>query len=138
MSFGSILLRLLMCLALALNGVPGAAAAAHAAHGSETHAEKTAAPAKASTKDMAGMPCHDTDAGRGEQDSTDEGDIGTAAADPDCCKGGCQCACVHTVASMFHPLSVAPAAFHASVAISRDTGTYVPPVLPHMIRPPIG
>lgn len=139
MSFGSILLRLLLCLALAVNGTPVAMAAVHATHGVELAAAQHAQATPQPTSDAAGTPCHDM--------GLQSGSVGTKAVDeandrpspePDCCKGACQCACAHSVASTVVPFLAMPVEYQATVTATGRTEAYAPPLLPHLIRPPIG
>lgn len=139
MSFGSILLRLLLCLALAVNGTPVAMAAVHATHGAELAADQHAQATPQGAGDVAGMPCHDMgpDGMAASMDSA--GDAGgSPSPEPDCCKDSCQCACAHGVASTGVPLHAIPIQYQATVVATGRTDGYAPPLLSHLIRPPIG
>lgn len=136
MSLGSSLLRLLLCIALALNGVSTARAGMHLEHVMPAGMAQSAAPE--AMEHMAGMPCHDMDQGGTVDPSTatdpapDEGKSPT----PDCCKGGCQCACMHAT------LAIAAVAFpalvvHAAVE-QRGVIVHAPPAALRLNRPPIG
>ena len=137
MSFSSLVLRLLLCLALALNGVSTARAGMHLEHGVASEAGQSAA--SDAMEDMAGMPCH----GMGQSEVADQpqapqnhdSDNGKAPT-PDCCKGGCQCACLHAtpaIAIVAFPALVV----HAAVQ-RRGTTAHAPPAAPRLNRPPIG
>ena len=123
-----ILLRLLLCVALLLNGTASAMAAA-----------RMAIPA-AEPQGMAmqsAAPCHDM----ATMDHAAEPAQASQGSDPapDCCTSGiCQCTCVHA-AQIALPFVLAPAfdARGARIALSMPAG-HAQPALPHPIRPPIG
>ena len=136
MSLGSSLLRLLLCIALAFNGVSTARAGMHLEHNVPDDAAQSAEPDPMAH--MAGMPCHDMDQGGNADPSTapdprpDEGKSPT----PDCCKGGCQCACLHAtpaIAAVAFPALVV----HVAVA-QRGVVVHAPPAALRLNRPPIG
>lgn len=138
MSLTSILLRVLLCLALAFNGMSAALASVHVAPHKAGAQEKGAVKATETPAGytMAGMPCHDMGAAQGDEGSTSTDETPLRA--PDCCKESCQCACMHGVASAIIPLSVVPVEYHAQLIVVLDTAAYAPPILQHLIRPPIG
>ena len=112
-----ILLRLLLCVALLLNGTASAMAAA-----------RMAIPA-AEPQGMAMMD-HAAEPAQAPQGSDPA---------PDCCTSGiCQCTCVHA-AQIALPFVLAPAfdARGARIALPMPAG-HAQPALPHLIRPPIG
>lgn len=127
MSLPAFLLRVLLALALVVNGTTGAAAAVHA------HADAVADAAMASHG--MGSDCHG------------DGTAPDAPAEPPampaddcagCAAGGCDCACV-SLAHVALPasmtgFSVAPRAAPASA----PANTRAAPPLPDPIRPPIG
>lgn len=129
----SLLLRLLLCLALATNGV----ALAHVAV--PVHAVETAAEAGAPMP--AGGGCHGSAleappaaAPSGDGIATDEAPAPTGCCDADSCR--CPCA----VPASLMPVSgvrsgPTPACIDATAA---GTPRHRPPRLAHLIRPPIG
>jgi hypothetical protein len=140
-SVSAVLLRILLSLALILNGVGSAAASVQMAegmmspepHGMQTVASESGdsscpehhAAAAASGTDQVAL--HPSPSKNGHHPS------------PDCCKSfTCGCVCVHACASV--PVAV----IQAPVIPSHDLGV-IPmvdgrpsPTLPHLIRPPIG
>ena len=136
MSFGSSLLRVLLCLAFACNGVSSAHAGMHPGHGMQADSTQFATPA--AMGDMAGMPCHDMAMGSDTDHSLSAAPDtnGEKSPEPDCCKGGCQCACLQhatpAVAMTALPARIAHEAIqqHAPCA-------HAPPALLRLNRPPI-
>lgn len=127
MSLPAFLLRVLLALALVVNGTTGAAAAVHA------HADAVADAAMASH----GMDsdCHGDGAA---PDAPAKAPAMPADDCAGCAAGGCDCACV-SLAHVALPasmtgFSVAPRAAPASV----PANTRAAPPLPDPIRPPIG
>ena len=127
MSVGSILLRVVLSVALVLNGATGAFAATRM---QMSHAAPTIM-ADAVKKTAAETPCHETDPAPTPDPSKH--------SNPDCCKSAsCTCMCMQgfqappvyvVVPTMFvnHSQSVRPLSLgHTS------------PALPHPTRPPIG
>jgi hypothetical protein len=123
MTFSAVLLRVLLSLALVLNGIGSAVAAVHAHAG---HAGHEHAPAMAMAD---GAPCHD------------QAPLPPAADDGagDCCHGArCHCACtapgatVAAIAWLPQPQPPVAPATHRLEAGHRA------PALAHPIRPPIG
>jgi hypothetical protein len=141
MSIRAILLRVLLSVALVLNGATGAAAGVHMPMPHED-GQAVAAMAEGSPgSSSAGMPCHQQETGIGGKASPAEADSSpseSAHSTPDCCKSSsCNCVCVHATqappASMFIQAVL--------VAHSRSGRLLLPghpsPALPHLIRPPI-
>ena len=142
MSFPSSLLRLLLCLALAFNGVSTARAGMHLAHGAASGGGEPAA--SGAMEDMAGMPCHDMGQGddpvpskaHAASEPAAHGAGTDGASMPDCCKSGCQCACMHATSAI---AGVAFPAFVVHAAVQRrGTTAHAPPTAPRLNRPPIG
>lgn len=140
MSIRAILLRVLLSVALVLNGATGAAAAVHMPHDDG----RALAILAAETPEFssADMPCH--------QQATEAGGKAPLAADdsvpseskhstPDCCKSSsCNCDCVQAAqappASVFvHTLLVDHSQSVRPLLLGHPS-----PALPHLNRPPIG
>ena len=114
-------LRILLSIALVLNGTGGAWAMDAAA------AKVEAPPAMAD----AAPPCHE---------HADTPAPATPAPDPaDCCQTtACQCACAHLPAAAFlSAVAVSPLPMRSDSAIVVIHRHAAPP-LPHQLRPPIG
>lgn len=136
MSLGSSLLRLLLCIALAFNGVSTARAGMHLEHALPADTMQSAAPD--AMENMVGMPCHDMDQGGNADPSTatDPGPDEGKGPTPDCCKGGCQCACMHATPAI---AAVAFPALVVHVAVEqRGVIVHAPPAALRLNRPPIG
>lgn len=143
MTFGPILLRVLLSLSLILNGSGYAMAASHV---EGDHAVTVAAPAPTDNQQVAGtqQPCHEpADAGAPEKstklaDST-QGDSATSAGEEthDCCKNGaCRCGCVHQTQV------AVPGVFLGSPVLASppqrgQQSRHAEPAPPHLMRPPI-
>ena len=129
MSVRFVLLRLLLCLALLLNGTASAMAAARMAI---PHAEPQGRTMQSAA------PCHDMAMVDQAAASTDRAPEDGHPA-PDCCESGiCQCACVHA-AQPAVPAMPAPGfiAGGSRPAQAMPAG-HADPALPHPVRPPIG
>jgi hypothetical protein len=141
MSRGSSLLRLLLCVVLAFNGlafngVPTARADMHPEHGVPLGAVQAAAPE--SMDGMAGMPCHDMDqGGLTDQAAADADPDDDKAPTPDCCKDKCQCACMQHATPAITLAAFSARIVHDSVQL-RATTAHAPPTLSRLNRPPIG
>jgi hypothetical protein len=123
MSPTALLLRVLLSLALVLNGIGSAVAAVHAQAG---HADHGTAHAMA-MPDAA--PCHD------------QAPLAPADADDDsgCCHGArCDCHCTAPAATIAGVLLLPHAAPAVAVATHRLDAGHRAPALAHPIRPPIG
>lgn len=142
MSLPAILLRLMLSLALILNGMGVAAASAQMLSGmailpASPQAENPVAKTDAS-------PCaehHMTMAGKTDE-SADSSTPVPPRGDhpvPDCCKSSaCRCACIHacpsvTATSVQMPLVLSHDLSGRTMSLGHPT-----PALPHLIRPPIG
>ncbi|WP_457097443.1 CopL family metal-binding regulatory protein [Lysobacter sp. P5_B9] len=140
MSVCAVLLRLLLCLTLVLNGVTAAVAGTHV---QPVALERNATPqAASSVSEAGGMPCHHhSQAGASHAapmaasaETTDK----ARHAVRDCCKSGsCRCDCVQ------HAQAAVPVAVSAPVRIAHaELARHVSPVhaspaISHLIRPPI-
>lgn len=142
MSFVSaVLLRILLSLALVLNGVGSAAASVQMAGGmmaSESHSMR----AVASEGGDSACPEHHAATAKPDADSSAlhhaPSRDGRHPA-PDCCKSStCRCVCVHACASV--PVASAQASVIPAHALRIDPKVEgrPSPTLPHLIRPPIG
>lgn len=142
MSAWSILLRIVISLALTLNGMASALAFAPMAEMSAF------IDAPSVTSELAGteaMPCH----GGAEQSADGSAAsisiagvdlVSTGEQQPlDCCDSGlCHCACQHAVhAALLTAVLAMPATEHGFSFRLLSLGRAAP-VLPHLIRPPIG
>jgi hypothetical protein len=142
MPWFAIVLRIVLSVALILNGFGSAMAATH------MHLENASTVADARTHtptqardDSAAAPCHDSsgipDSGSKPQD---EGETGTAksSADLGCCASGlCSCKCVHQGQALFAPTLCSQLALEHSADVRTMTSAHASPALPHLIRPPI-
>ncbi len=144
MSPWSVLLRMMLIVALVLNGAGAAAASVTMLQAPMPGTASHAAHAMQATSAMQdGMPCHDM-AQMTEKPVSPEiavqvpGHPGKPSA-PDCCKSGtCQCACVQAAhAALPAMLAFALASPHSDVAHPMPAG-HADPALPHLVRPPIG
>lgn len=131
------LLRFLLALALAVNGVGNAIAAVHMlppANDASTVAHTALA------ADAGGSPpCHEA-AGSAHPDpgAAASGDTESTTHGKGCCaQGSCQCNCMHghgvAMVTRLDPTTVEPAQVACGVRSAHAT-----PALPHLIRPPIG
>lgn len=130
MRSASLLLRLFMCLVLAVNGMGLAQAGMHAAG---SHAGAVAID-DAATANIA-RNCHEsvaTDALPARDPPTDAGDLG--CCDEDTCR--CQCLVQAPVAFAADPLPALSGM--REMRTSTPGARHRPPRLPHLIRPPIG
>ena len=134
MPFWSLLLRMLLIAALALNGTGAAAASMHGAHASMVAAD----PASTSS---AGHTCHeDAEAGMTVADEAPQPAMSDQAQHPapDCCsQTACSCACMGAQAAA-PPASVGDAELRSDRLASLVLQSHVEPTTLHLIRPPIG
>lgn len=142
MSVWAILLRVLLSLALVLNGATGAAAAVRMqmSHGN-THTSLTQSieSSKVSTADM---PCHHQVSGadsEAPETAVDPAPVKSKHPTPDCCKSSnCNCVCIQ--AAQAPPVSAfitTLLADHSQIVRPLLLG-HPSPALPHLNRPPIG
>ena len=144
----SILLRLLLCLTLVLNGIGSASAAVGMAtahlHGPGIAA--TATPNRGPESPATSAPCHGDEPAtqaaqaHGYHDNaarTAALDLTSSTDQPCCDAASCQCVCAQTCAGM----AIAGAPLHALLrAVSSGHALslgHQAPALPHLIRPPI-
>lgn len=143
MPFWSLLLRVLLSLSIAFNGVAFAGVRSHAA----MHPAPAVDAQPANTEDhMAGSGCSESGMSAPVPHADHFVDTGDAAgespkdhASGDCCKSGtCRCPCMHAA-----PLAVSVAGL-VLPAVPNTQDLQIPvlghasPVLGHLIRPPIG
>ena len=137
----AILLRLLLCVALVFNGAASAMSSVQMIQMHANGQTAVSAPVKPMADTADAMPCH-----HDMQSSQHHGSANDAkpfkakpAPVPDCCKSStCACACVTHVAVMLpmialHGIAIAHIGSVRSMALGHPA-----PVLPHLIRPPIG
>jgi hypothetical protein len=133
------LLRVVLSIALILNGIGGAVAGTRMQAGQL--AASTGAPSAEAGKG-ADMPCHAHQRPEsGGHQASKEGSpaLPGKAPVPDCCKSGmCTCACVHVAQIALSALQVTAPVLEHDLAVRRLSLTYATPSLPHLIRPPIG
>ena len=135
MNLASVLLRLLLCGCLLINGAGSARASVRMA---VTHARTAIVLPAAERADADVPPCHRHHAAANEDARVTTGVPEAPDAGEGCCKGSvCDCACP-------------PASFLATAGVVARTRVDVPahvdvfavayaqPRLPHLIRPPIG
>lgn len=144
----SLLLRILLCLLLVLNGVGNAVAgvrmslehSARAEHSltdalASALGESVVPAATAAERQLAtdaGPPCHEAKQAAVEQPPAD-------GVQDNCCDAGqCACACLQHVLATPMPAAL-PAAIPGSERAGRRLQAgHLPPALSHLIRPPIG
>ncbi|MBS0576409.1 MAG: CopL family metal-binding regulatory protein [Proteobacteria bacterium] len=136
MSLSSILLRLLLCLSLLVNGVASAVAMpSMEAVAPDAHAMAAASSASAT-------PCHE----QGQAAIPHQGVKMLAhmhgkpqrQPKPDCCKSGaCDCACTQ-LAQVFSVAPLVASVIPQATVLPPPEPQRAAPALPHLIRPPIG
>ncbi|HEY2345717.1 MAG TPA: CopL family metal-binding regulatory protein [Xanthomonadaceae bacterium] len=136
MSLPSVLLRILLCLSLLLNGV--AAAGPMGDMHPFAHAGK-AASAVRDSHPLATMPCHHH-ADPAHHDAAMAMRMSARTAGhplPDCCKGAtCHCACTQVAQAGFPSLEIEPIVL-VQPDLPMIAASHLSPVLGHLIRPPI-
>ena len=137
MSFGSSLLRVLLCLAFACNGVSSAHAGMHPGHAMPADAAQSAI--SATMGGMTVLSCHEIGQGRDtvhpQPASPDTDDEELPA--PDCCKGGCQCACLQHATPAVAMMAISVRIVHAVIQ-QHTPSEHAPPAMLRLNRPPIG
>jgi hypothetical protein len=130
MTLSAVLLRVLLSLALVLNGIGSAVAAVHGHAGPASHDRGHAL----ATAEVA--PCHEhakaapADAGKGK---------GKGKGDGHCCDGArCHCACTAPGATAVPVVLLLSPAVAVTLATHRLDAGHRAPALAHPIRPPIG
>ena len=135
MSVGSILLRVVLSVALVLNGATGA----YAATGMQmSHAAPLSA-ADAVERTAVETPCHEMSGMAHTSPATDPAPEHSKHPDPDCCKSAsCTCMCMQGVQAP--PIyAVAPIVLvNHSQSVRPLLLGHTSPALPHPTRPPIG
>jgi hypothetical protein len=135
MSAWSITLRLVLMLALVLNGMATAMAGDGMAAGHE-HALHTSAAASTSCH---GQLANDISVEHGAHDHTAQVPDSHSDPGPDCCTPGtCQCACTHCAQVLTPVVAIAKPAFERLVRVDIPAAGHPAPALPNPIRPPIG
>ncbi|MGH8083842.1 MAG: CopL family metal-binding regulatory protein [Lysobacter sp.] len=146
MSIRSMLLRLFLGLVLLLDGTATAVASVHMNH--LDMAEATAQATSTASSDAVGeMPCHDADANGKKVATAAQPDLGehehespdTGTKSPDCCESGaCDCACLHPVQAAVVAAAIGLGSLGRTGNVRPMFPMHASPVLPHLIRPPIG
>jgi hypothetical protein len=128
----SLLLRVVICLLLALNGV--GAASVHMSNVADS------SPAAQIAVTAADMPCHGH-AGPNSQapDLTKTADFNPRKhSSSDCCKFGlCRCACVQSAQAALMEWFTAVSIIEHELSARPLSLGHAAPALPHLIRPPI-
>lgn len=142
MPLPSLLLRVLLSLSLILNGSGYAFASGHLQMQSAASTMAEGGVAQDSSQSQA--PCHDEGGIATALPATTDTQPADSPHDPghrgaDCCQSGsCRCICAHGSVAVVPPLRGNPGApMHAAMVQPLLAG-YPAPVLPHLIRPPIG
>ncbi|WP_345295120.1 CopL family metal-binding regulatory protein [Luteimonas vadosa] len=142
----AILLHLLLLVGLVLNGPGNAFAFVHAGMGATAgdSAQLETQPAchdgGSAQAPVRSMPAvhHSMFAG-GDDLSARGGEHPRDLAGSDCCDAGsCRCACVHGAVAVVEMPARAPFAAIVGSAVRPLVSAHPAPVLPHLIRPPIG
>lgn len=133
MPFWPLLLRVLLVVALVLNGTTAAVAGVVPMH---AHASEAAA------VEQAAVPEHGCDSMAAASDKAPDQapmpEPGKHPA-PDCCKASpCSCACVQGAQAGAPVVTIGPAAPVADPLQPPRSARHAAPALPHLIRPPIG
>ena len=124
-----VLFRLLLSVALVLNGIGGAMAA------TRMHVEQASTAEHVRTPESAGMPCHE-DQGTSERKTGAPHEQSPA---PDCCTSGvCACACAHVSQVPLPALPSTESVPGRDLTVAHMSLGLAAPALPHLIRPPIG
>lgn len=143
MAVWSITLRLVLVLALVLNGAGAAVAGVRMTMGHDHALQVSDAPKKHGALHHAGCPehaTHDVAVGQHGEHQPAKGLVSTPNAPaPDCCKGDmCQCACTHLTQVVAPAVLLGQTVFRRLIAVDIPATGRPAPVLPHLIRPPIG
>jgi hypothetical protein len=143
MSVWALLLRVLLSVALVLNGATGAAAAVRMqmTHGDgQALAALAAESPELSSGDM--PPCHQqtTEAdGEAPLAAADPAPAGSKHSTPDCCKSSsCNCVCAHATQAPLASTFVHAPLVDRSQNVRPLLLGHPAPALPHLNRPPIG
>lgn len=143
MAVWSIALRLILMLALVLNGTASAVAGVRMAAGHDHGAQVSDTQERPGGMHDAGCPKHARHgvamSQPGEHHAT-QGHLSTPSAPaPDCCKAdACQCACTHFTQVLAAAMVPGQTVFRRLTAVDIPAAGHPAPPLPHPIRPPIG
>lgn len=137
MSLWAVLLRVLLSVALILNGATTAMASVQMTH---EFASKAATSVKTTSVEM---PCH-----QHQQSAVSTADAPVAPPvlpsnakhpAPDCCKSSaCRCACLHAAPAAVPMMAFTPVMVEHTQSVRPMSLGHAAPALPHLIRPPIG
>lgn len=142
MSVWAILLRILLSVALVLNGATAAAAAVRMQMSHEDGPAFAAVVVESPQPSSADMPCHpqtseaDSKASVAADDSAPSKSKHVA---PDCCKSSsCNCVCAHAAQAPLAFVLVHAPLVDQDLSVRPLLTGHPSPALPHLIRPPIG
>ena len=154
----SMLLRVVLILAIALNGAVPAMASSHVVM--DASSESGSQPARQGEAGDKPMSCHTEPAEDRAEHTTAHHDATHAASErpvdhtnhhatqPDgsgtghdggCCESGtCRCSCMHTCHAVVLGVALLPAVVEHAPSVGRMPRSHATPAQPHLIRPPIG
>lgn len=142
MSVWALLLRVLLSVALVLNGATGAAAAVHM---QMPHDDGQALPtlvAESPESSSVDMPCHHQATGTSDEAplaAADPAPAGSKHSTPDCCKSSsCNCVCAHATQAPLASTFIHAPLVDRSQNVRPLLLGHPAPALPHLNRPPIG
>jgi hypothetical protein len=142
MSVWAILLRILLSLALVLNGATGAAAAVRMHMSHEDGQALPIASMESPRSPSADMPCHQQAAeadNKAALAADDSAPSGSRHATLDCCKSSsCNCACAHATQTLLAGVFIHAALGHPDPGVGALLPGHPSPALPKLNRPPIG
>lgn len=142
MSVWAILLRVLLSVALVLNGATGASAVVRMQMPHEQGQAVAALAAEPPEPSSAEMPCHRQASETGDKAplaAVDPEPLKSKHSAPDCCKSSsCNCACVQAAQAPLASVFVQALLVDHSHSVSPLSPGHPSPALPHLIRPPIG
>lgn len=125
MSFGALLLRVLLCLGLVVSGSAQAMAVTHSMMA--IHQARLATP-----------PCHEAEDMKATGSLVHEHPAAPVTKKPDCCKSGaCECACSHGAVATMPTLHAQARKVRHAALIYLPVTRYASPALRRLIRPPI-
>jgi hypothetical protein len=145
MSFGPLLLRVMLILTFVLNGTTSAMAAAQMSLGHPMPQGEAMQPAAAPVQHQHDMSaCHHDGMASDATASTAHGHASHSVPtkhhghSSDCCEGGtCQCVCAHGMHAAVPSPVLAMHAYGRKDQSEARTAGHAAPDLPHLIRPPI-
>lgn len=137
MWLSTVLIRVLLSVALILNGATQAMVSVQMTHGAASIASM---PEKKASSEM---PCHQHEQAAAsltaDPSAAPDSPPKTKHPAPDCCKfGACRCACLHSAPAAVPMMIYTPALVDHSQSVLPIALGHVAPALPHLIRPPIG